>query len=621
MKKVIKKSDTNTTHTKSTDKSTSTRDTYIWNLTMLFQGDDDPKLETKLKVAKKNTLEFAKKWKSRTDYLEIPEVLKVALDEYEQLLAQGGIDGKVGFYWMLRSSQDEDDPIIKANNNKVHEKVLLVYNEIEFFELRIGKIPRDVQLIMLKSDLLQEYKHFLERCFETVRFQLSEDEEKIINIKSKTSHGNWVDMTSRFLMKETAVLSDEKGQVKRRTFSEIQNLINAKDKEVRDAAAKAFHRINRKHSDVAEAEINSILEDHKMEYQLRGYSRPDEPRHVSDDISTKAVDSLIIAVSNSYDISRQYYELKAKLLGVDQLKYHERNISYGRIETEYSFDEARNLVLNKFHEIDEEFGIIMKSLLKEGSYDVFPRKGKTSGAFCAGSSKSIPVYILLNHTNRLKDVLTIAHETGHAINDVLMKKKQNELNIGTPKCIAEVASTFFEDSVLEKLIQEADDELRLTLLVEQMDSDISSVFRQIAAYRFEQDLHSTFAREGYVTKEIIGELFHRHMGDYMGHAVELSPGSENWWVYWSHFRSFFYVYSYASGVLISKNLRKLAAEGPQGVEKVKNILAAGTSASPKEIFNNVGIDIENPDVWKTSLDEIEKSLQETNLLAKKLGKI
>jgi len=178
-----------------------------------------------------------------------------------------------------------------------------------------------------------------------------------------------------------------------------------------------------------------------------------------------------------------------------------------------------------------------------------------------------------------------------------------------------------EDFVTQELLKEANDETKLILLMEKLNAEISSVQRQMACYKFEQELHEEYRKSGHLSKTKIGEIFQKNMSAYMGDFVEQSPGSENWWVYWSHIRSFFYVYSYASGLLISKAMQSLVKKDPKNIEKVKEFLAAGSSESPKDIFMKLGIDITKKEFWEQGLQEIRDLLKETEELAKKLGKI
>ena len=591
----------------------SNKENLTWDLSPLFTGDDDPKIEVAKKEAEVATLAFVKKWQGREDYLREPAVLKEALDEYNDLQSKSGLDGGVGYYFGLRQSTDQDNPTLKAKNQIIHDFVIRLANQIQFFMLRVAKIPLGEQEKLLNFPALTSYKHLLERLFVEAKHLLSEPEEKILNLKADTASGAWQRLTANFIAKE------EHGG---KSFSEMMSLIDDRDPAVRDSAAAWLNQIFKKHLEVGEAELNAILQDKKINDELRGFSRPDQARHLGDDLETPVVDAMLEAVSVRFDLSKRFYALKAKLFGLPQLKYHERNLPYGEVDKKYSFAESVALVGSVLHKLDSDFGKIFDRFIVRGQVDVYPKKGKTSGAFCAGEeSPTRPTYILLNHTDKLHDVLTLAHEVGHGINNELIKEKQNALNYGTPLATAEVASTFMEDFVLEKLAEESDEELRLALMMMKLNDDVSTIFRQVACYRFEQELHTAARTQGYLPKEKIGEIFQKHMASYMGEAVEISAGSENWWVYWSHIRSFFYVYSYASGLLVSKAMQNLVRQDKKFIIQVKEFLATGLADSPKNIFAKMGIKIDQPKFWQQGLVEIEESLLAAENLAKKLGKV
>ena len=601
-------------------KKTVSRD-IVWNLTPLFESDASPLIDKKRKKLEAESRHFVDKWRSRKDYLEDPVILRLALDEYERWMRCLGADGDEGYYFWLRTQQDQNSPGLKAGYNKIEEFGKKIENDMRFFYMRICKIPRSKQKKFLDHPGLAKYRHFIERAFAESRYLLSEDEEKIMSLKSSTSHYNWVKMTSGFLVKEEGNVLLEDGSKARKTFSEILSLMNSRNKATRDSAAKAFNDIIAKHASVAEAEINAILANKKADDELRHMARPDLARHISDDIESEVVDSLIGAVSARFDIPARYYELKAKLMKAAKLKYHERNVEYGMADKKYSYKNSADLVRKVFSGLDNEFARIFDSFFENGQFDVFPRKGKASGAFCAHHLLSQPTYILLNHTDTLNDVLTLAHELGHGINNELIRKKQHSLYFGTPLSTAEVASTFMEDFVLQEILKEADDELRLSLMLTKLNDDVSTIFRQVACYRFEQELHREFRSKGYLSNEEIGSIFQKHMAAYMGDYVEQSAGSGNWWIYWGHIRTFFYVYSYASGLLISKSLQSYVKRDPKFIAKVKAFLSAGLSDSPKNIFAKLGIDIGDTGFWGKGLEEIESLLEETIALAKKLKKI
>jgi oligoendopeptidase F len=593
----------------------------LWNLNHLFQGDDDSSMVEKRKIIEEKSYAFIHKWKNRRDYLKDPAVLKQALDEYEEWRRYYGTEGDEGYYFWLRTLQDQSNPLLKAKFNKIEEFSRKIENDIQFFHLRIARITPRLQKKYLNYKGLKVYRHFLERIFAESIFLLSESEEKIMNLKTSTSYSNWVRMTSSFLAKEERKVILENGKKYVKTFSDILSLMNSRKKKVREYSARVFNKILKEYVDVAEAEMNSILANKKIDDELRSVPRPDLSRHVSDDIETEIVDTIVKSVSERFHISKRYYDLKARMYKVRKLKYHERNLEYGDIVKKYSYKESMKLIYKVFKNLDSKFLVILRHFSENGQFDVYPRKGKGSGAFCVNHLISQPTYILLNHTDKFDDVLTMAHELGHGLNSELIKEKQNALNFGTPLSTAEVASTFMEDFVLREILREADDELRLSVMMKKLNADISTIFRQVACYKFEQDLHQEFRHKGYLSKQEIGRLFQRHMSAYMGSSVEQSEGSENWWVYWSHLRMFFYVYSYASGLLISKSLQNSVLENPEYIEKVKGFLSAGLSGSPKNIFKKLGIDITDKEFWKRGLDEVENLLQETTRLAEKLGKI
>lgn len=593
----------------------------VWNLKPLARSDNDPLLLRQRAMIERDSYAFINRWKDRTDYLEDPAVLRQALDEYETWKRTSGSDGNEGYYYWLRTQQDQNDPGLKARFNKIEDLSKKIENDIRFFELRIARIKADMQRTFLEYGGLAKYRHFLERSFAEARYHLSEPEERILNLKSTTSYANWTKMTSSFLSREERSVLTENGGRKTKPFTELVGLMNSKNKRVRDSAARAFNDVLEKQVDVAEAELNSVLANKKTDDELRGAPRPDTLRHLADDIDSTVVDALTDAVATRFDIPARFYTLKARLLGVRRLAYHERNVEYGAIAKRYSYPAAVKLVYGVMTRLDMRFGDILAEFVKNGRIDVFPRKGKDGGAFCMHHLITQPTYILLNHSGALHDVLTLAHELGHGINNELIRTRQHALDFGTPTSTAEVASTFMEDFVLEQIMNAADDELRLAIMMQKLNDDVSSIFRQVACYRFEQDLHKEFRSTGYLSKKEIGALFRRHMAAYMGKAVEQSQGSENWWVYWNHIRYFFYVYSYASGLLISKALQNSVKRDPAFIDRVKEFLSAGLSDSPKNIFAKLGIDIADNAFWNKGIAEVERLLTETETLAKRMGKL
>lgn len=564
---------------------------------------------------------FAQKWQKNKDWLSDSVVLKRALIDYEKLQKYFADGAEEGYYYSLISHVKENDNKIRAGYNNVRQFGLQMNNKVLFFEHQLARISEATKNSFLKATELVEYKHYLERLFAQSKHLLSEPEEKILNLKTDVSYGNWVKMTASFLSAETVLFKNSAKKSEPKNFSEVMSLLNNQNKKTRDQANDALNQILLKHVKVGEAELNAILINKKIDDDLRGFTRPDYSRHLADDIETKVVDTMLTVVSKNFHLAQRYYKLKAKLLGVKQLKYHERNLSVGEFKGSFDFQQSCLMVKDVLGEIKPVYAQIFNRFVSSGQIDVYPKQGKGSGAFCASGLLSTPTYILLNHTNELKDVLTLAHEVGHGINNELMRTKQNSLNFGVSLATAEVASTFFEDFVLKKILLTANKNEQLTILMEKLNQDVSTIFRQVALYNFELELHASFRKTGYLSAQTIGKIFKKHMMAYMGGAVEQSTGSENWWLHWSHIRYFFYVYSYASGLLISKYFQKQVANNKQYTNNIDYFLSAGLAESPQKIFRNMGVNINDPTFWQQGLDQIKNLLDQAEKLALELKKV
>jgi len=586
-----------------------------WNLKLLYSDISDIQIEKDIEKSKKLVKQFVTKWSKDIKYLKEPKTLLLALKEYESLIENTGICTKPSYYIFLNRAIDQENSILKAKENKLHKIFLELENSIQFFILNISKIPKEKQNIFLKEPTLVKYKHFLKTLFDESKYILSDSEEKIFNIKSKTSHSNWVSMMSELLSKQLLDVKDEKKEIKKIPYNEVSKYLDSPNREVREYAAKNFLTVNKRYEEIAEFEINSVLENKSISDMYRKVPSPETNRLLSDDMDEKTVKVLRDTITESFDISKRFYKLKAKLLNQRNLAYYERNVDLGNIQIEYPFEYSFKIVQSTFRKLDKEFEDILKKYISEGRYDVYPKKGKEGGAFCISMGSKYPTYILLNHNGRLQDVLTIAHESGHGIHTEY-SNTQNPLNQGYSTACAEVASTFFEDFVLEEITKGLPKKEKQLLLLKSLEQDISSIFRQIACYNFELELHKQFKEKGFLSSKDISDIFVTEMSKYLGESVLKDEHMKLGWLYWDHIRMFFYTYSYASGLLISKYLQKRVRENPKDIEYVKTFFKAGSSKSPKEIFLDMGIDISKKEFWLEGIHSINEklSLLEKDLL-------
>jgi len=590
---------------------------WDFKTTLGFKSLKDPKIKKDLKLAKLSAYKFINKWSKDNSYLTSTKSLLKALTQYDQWISHFSTAGQVDYYFSLRQALNENSSLISAKLNKLSFVSKKIENDIQFFPIKLSKVSSSKQTYFLKSTILKPYRNFLKNLFAHGKHILSSKEEKLLNLKSQVSYSNWVKMTSRLLSQKQQKVLNHQGKLQTLPFSKIGSLVDNRNFKIAKSASSAFTTIVNNLADVAESELNSILENKLVEDNIRHYKRPDSARHLSDDIDTSVVDSLIDSVSANFQISKDFYKFKAKLLGLKKIPYFWRNVPIGQFDKSFSPVSTIDLIDQVFNKLDPLFSSLFKDFLQNGQIDFLSKKGKSDGAFCAGGLLTSKSFILLNHNHKLRDVTTLAHEMGHAINNELMRANQNGLNFDTSLAIAEVASTFFEDFALEHIRSTLTPPEQFSLIMAKLDDDISTIFRQVACYNFETDLHTKFRKLGYLSKKQIGDLFIKHMSSYMGDSIDLS-GFDAWWVYWSHIRSPFYVYSYASGLLISKYLQSKVRKDPTFINQVKKVLSFGTSRSPKQIFASIGLDLQDKSFWSQGIAQVKNFLNQAQSVSKSI---
>ncbi|USN56217.1 MAG: hypothetical protein H6766_03975 [Candidatus Peribacteria bacterium] len=498
---------------------TTTRD-----LSSLYAGGDDPQIAIDNQTFIERIDAFvAQRDQESVDFSD-PPIVQQSLDDYEALMADYPYGTREMCYRYLRDTTEGTDEI-KARLGQAEHLSREQMIRLQFFELNLGKIDPSHHQKLLSAPILQPYRHFLERIRASAQHDLSRETEKAVALLAKSSYGNWSDLVEDALKQETRTMTVD-GKESERSFEELMTLTKHANKATRDQAATHIHEIVAKIEYMATRELNSILEYKLATDTLRSYDRPDASRIVSEDVDPAAVDALLQAVSDSNDIARDFYALKARLLGFEKLAYHERNLVVSLTDTPeptYSYEQAVALVRRVFSRMDDDFVQILDRMSTQGLIDVYPRSGKRGGAFNAGMGQHVINVVMLNYTDTLNDVTTLAHEMGHACHTQLSYQHQNALNTDYGMLTAEVSSQFMEDYVYDELIQELDDRQRLELLMTQLNDSVSSIHRQIACYQYEQAIHQEYRQTGFVSSERLGELFTQYMSGYMGDAVTQDP--------------------------------------------------------------------------------------------------
>ncbi len=579
-----------------------------WNLKLLYKSHTDPQIEKDVRNFESVYEAFEKKYENN-DFTKSKDALSKALTDFETLSANP-LGSRAILYFYYAKDLNGSDTKAEAEINKITERLTKASNRVIFFQLVLGKIPETKQKTLLKSSKLKHFSYFLEVIFKQSKYNLTEAEEKILSLKNVPAQEMWVSNQEKLLSKQCVVWKKVK-----LPLPQAMGMISTLPTKERHSLHTLIMEKLQSVSDFAEAEINAVYTDKKISDELRGRKNPYDSTLLNHETEEKTVFALMDAVVRNNKISHKFYSLKAKLLKLNKLTYADRNVGIGKTNKEISFEQGLEITRTAFESLDADFAKVLNNYLKNGQIDVYPKQGKTGGADCSGSSGN-PTFVLLNHLPQMKDVMTLAHEMGHAIHTEYSHKTQTSLYQSYTTAVAEVASTFFERVVFDEVFKTLSPKEQIVALHDRINDEVQTTFRQIACFNFELELHKNIREKGAVSKDEIASLMNKHMKSYLGPIMEMKESDGYMFVTWSHIRRFFYVYSYAYGCLISKALYRKYKENPVFLEKIKGILYAGGSKSPQDIFNDIGIDTSNPAFWEEGLKSIEDDIKLLEKLTK-----
>lgn len=580
-----------------------------WSLGLLYSSPKDPQIEKDARTIERAYEAFEKKYRHTSSYTITEPALLKALKDYESLIKTTA-GGKPIMYFSYTKELNGADHAAEACIRQFEDRFTKAGNRIQFFELALGKIPQTKQRVFLKNKSLAPYHRFLEHIFETAKYNLSEPEEKILALKNAPARSMWVSGVDTAV---NAQMVSHKGDSI--PVNKALNMVPAvKSAATRKALWRGVIDALERVGDFAESEINAIFTNKKINDELRGFKEPYDATILGYENDAKSVLALVDTVTKGFTISARFYKLKKKLLKLKEFGYQDRAVSIGKVSKKYGFTDAVKIVRDAYESADPTYAAILDSFVANGQIDVYPKKGKGGGAFCS-SSYNNPTFVLLNHVDEPRSLMTLAHEMGHAIHSE-RSKSQPVLYQDYSTSVAETASTFFEGVVFDHMIQSMNERERMIMLHDRIQDDISTIFRQIAFFNFELELHRRIRVEGWVPKAEIAKLLNKHMAAYLGSAVKLDPKDGLFFITVGHFRNPFYVYSYAYGQLISKALLLRVKKDPSYIKKVDEFLLAGSSKKPEQIFADIGIAV-GPKLFEDGLAAIERDIDELERLAKR----
>jgi oligoendopeptidase F len=597
---------------------TSSADGVAWNLNDLYRGVDDSAITSDLETAKQRAERFEARYRGeiQTDTGPQPELLLGALQELESLAEQ--MDRPVIYASLLHAAKT-DDPKRGALLARTREQRTAINKHLIFFDLEWVKLPDEPAHKLTRSPQLARYRHYLEQKRAWRPHYLSEPEEKILDDKSITGRAAFVR-----LFDETISSLRFPFEHAGRTELLSQQQINAKlydsDRGVRQAAAAGMTRGLQDNARLLTYLFNTLVVDHKIDCELRKFSDPMGPRHLANEITPEVVDALMTAAERHHATVQRYYRLKTRLLGLAELYDYDRYAPLFPDLPTCDWPTARTTVLESYRAFSPRAGAIVGEFFEKEWIDAALRPGKRGGAFSSSAVPSAHPYILMNYTDKLRDVMTLAHELGHGLHQYL-SRGVGYLQCDTPLTTAEMASVFGEMLTFQRLLERfPEPRIRLALLCSKIEDGFATVFRQVVLTRFEQTLHQARREKGELTEEQINELWMAANRPMHGDVVQLTPGYGWWWMYIGHFIHVpFYCYAYAFGeLLVLALVQKYKQEGEAFVPRYLDLLASGGSDAPHVLLGRLGVDVTDPGFWELGLRLLGDMVTDAEQLAAQL---
>lgn len=584
-----------------------------WDLGDFYSSQEDPQIQQDLNHADKLIKDFAATYAGKFTKTSCPgQDLYQAIQEYEKI---DELLGKLMSYGYLLFATNVNNPPVLKFFQMIQEQSTNITSPLIFFSLELNQVDEKTLTKGYQDwpDLLR-YKPWIDSVRLFRDHQLSADLEKLLHEKSVTGRSAWVRLFDETL---ASLKFPVEGQ--ELALAEVLNRLSHRDRKVRQSAAEALSQGLKGHTALLTLVTNILAKDKEIEDTWRSFAHPVAARNLSNQVEDDVVEAMVKTVKQNYNrLSHRYYSQKAKWLGLNKLEYWDRNAPLPESKDEkIPWEQAKDIVLHAYQEFSPEMAAIGKQFFDRPWIDVPSQVGKESGAFSHPTIPSVHPYILLNYHGKLRDVMTLAHELGHGIHQVLASH-QGHLLSGTPLTIAETASVFGEMLTFKALLAKTQStEQRRSLLASKVDDMMNTVIRQIAFFEFEKAVHIQ-RRQGELTADDINAAWLSTQKEALGDSVNIDPLVGSYWGYISHFiHAPFYVYAYAFGDCLVNSLysvyesQKIADFPALYIELLK---AGGTKRYP-ELLQPFGLDAKDPSFWQQGLNVVSNFVDELESLS------
>jgi oligoendopeptidase F len=580
-----------------------------WDLTDLCSGADEARTEWTALVQRAQ--ELASRYRGKIASLDAAD-FRALLDETDELEQELS---RLQVYSYLRLSMaatevEANDLMTFSRDRAAEIENALVFLGLEWIALDDAKAEE-----ILSSPQIAPYEHKMRVEREEKPYVLSEAEEQALNARRPTVSA-WQALHDRHVSTLEVPFDAGEGE-QPHTISQLLSYLYRPDRDIRLRAVTALYEGLAPRTDVLAAAYDALVGDRLSIDRLRGYANPMQPTNMNNELDDETVEAMMSATEEAYPIARKWLEAKAGLLGLDKLDLADQYAPIGDARA-FPWPEAVDIVESSFGRFSPRLAEIFRSCIEAGHVDVLPRPGKAAGAYCTSVSKTILPYVLMNYTERLRDVSTLAHEFGHATHNVLALEHQTwrSHRCGIP--MAEVPSTFAQAIADDYLLEnEADLGTRAALAADRLENAFAAIYRQTVLARFEQRAYGLRSEGLSLASERLSELWIEENGKYYGDALEMPDGYALGWSYIPHFIHVrFYTYAYSFAQLVALLLYRRFREDPEAfAPKYLELLAAGGSASPADLVAPFGLDLRSTETWREAFAELDALREEAERLA------
>ncbi|MGO4388164.1 M3 family oligoendopeptidase [Microvirga sp. 2YAF29] len=586
-----------------------------WNLSHLYPGMDSDAFKRDLAWSEGECKAFATAYRGKLDAMvrgeKGPETLTEVIKRYEAL---EDVLGRIMSYAGLVYSGDTTDPIRAKFYGDTQERLTTASTELLFFGLELNRIDDAVLDKAVAQAPLSHYKPWIEDLRKDKPFQLDDKIEQLFHEKSVTGRSAWNRLFDETIASLRFNVRGEELPIEP-TLNKLQDTDETIRKDASDALAKTFQANLRTFTLIT----NTLAKDKEISDRWRGFEDVADSRHLANRVEREVVEALVSAVREAYPrLSHRYYALKAKWFGKDKLDHWDRNAPLPKVEQRtIPWNEARDTVLSAYSAFSPKMADIAQRFFDEDWIDAPTRPGKAPGAFAHPTVPSAHPYVLLNYQGKPRDVMTLAHELGHGVHQVLAAPN-GALMAPTPLTLAETASVFGEMLTFRRLLDQTTNPVqRKAMLAAKVEDMLNTVVRQIAFYSFERKVHLE-RRNGELTADKLCELWMSVQDESLGPSIRLGAGYESFWTYIPHFiHSPFYVYAYAFGDCLVNSLYGKYETANEGfVDRYFALLSAGGSKPYGELLAPFGLDARDPSFWQIGLSMIERLIGELEAMEK-----